>query len=423
MVTRSTAYTEGVRRALSLLSSFAVVAACSIDVTGTLGVAGDAAAPTGTDGGGLDGGPGGTDGAVGRDGAIDPGVDGAPGGVVPSHVGASIDPAAPDLAGVVEIDTTARTLTLAGAAPAGLRFEDIGGRAVLFVGVWKVDVDVTVKGSAPLVVLAAREVIVTAKLDASASGATPGPGGSAGNQGPGRGFPGVPAGSDDPGGGGAGFGGAGARGGDGNGVTGGAPGAAYGGAITDFFGGSGGGNGTPFNVAPCTNGEGAGGAGGGALQITSAVSVKVDVSGSIVASGGGGQGGCINGNDSTMSGGGGGSGGLVFLEAPGIAIAGVLAANGGGGGGGAQVGTGVKGSPGEDGKASLSPALGGPGSTSRAGGNGATRTSAPVQPSGSFNNAGGGGGGVGRIWLRTRGAPADVSSNIVTPQAQLDTSL
>ena len=37
--------------------------------------------------------------------------------------------------------------------------------------------------------------------------------------------------------------------------------------------------------------------------------------------------------------------------------------------------------------------------------------------------SGGGGGGVGRIWLRTRGAPADVSSNIVTPQAQLDTSL
>jgi hypothetical protein len=412
------------RHAFSVLTALAVVSACSIDVTGTLGAGGEAPIPTGADGGASGGGgPGGADGGASGDGAIDPDTDGATGGVVPSHVGAALDPAAPDLSSVAEIDTSARSVTLADGTSPALRFEDVGGRAVLFVGAWTVDKDVVVKGSAPLVVLAAREVLVAARLDASANGAAPGPGGSAGNQGQGKGSAGSPAGSDDPGGGGGGFGTAGARGGNGNAVTGGAPGAAYGAAITDFFGGSGGGNGTPFNVAPCTNGEGAGGAGGGALQITSAVSVKVDVTGTIISAGGGGQGGCINGSNFTMSGGGGGSGGLIFLEAPGISIAGVLAANGGGGGGGAQVGTGVKGEAGEDGKPSLSAALGGPGSTARAGGNGATRALAPVQPAGNNNNAGGGGGGVGRIWLRTRSAPAVVTSSIVTPAAETDTSL
>ena len=412
-------------RSHSLLALGVTVAvACGFDGSGSRDPALDPSV-LGEGGAGLDEGGAGDAGAL-ADGTTDALflLDGAIVTVTPSHVGAVVDPTAPDLSGVVVIDTSTLTLKLpSGSLPPGLRFEAVDGKAVLFVGRWSIDANVVVLGSAPLVVLAAREVIVSATLDASARGLEPGPGASGGGMGPGRGYAGTPSGSDDPGGGGAGFGTAGARGGNGSGVTGGAPGVTYGSALTDLLGGSGGGNGTPFNVSPCTNKEGAGGAGGGALQITSALSITVTVNGAIACGGGGGRGGCINGSDSTMSGGGGGSGGTIFLEAPSIKVDGALAANGGGGGGGAQVSTAIAGQAGEDAKVSLSAALGGPGSTDRRGGNGGTRDALPQQPPGNNNNAGGGGGAYGRIWLRTRAVPATVTGTITTPTPALDATL
>lgn len=341
-----------------------------------------------------------------------------------SHVNEAPDPNAPDLSDVTQIDTTRRTVTLASGSPPALRFDAIGGRAVLFVGAWDVNRDVRVRGVAPLVVVASRAVEIRARIDASARKNTSGPGGYAPAAGPGKGGNAVPSGTDDPGGGGAGFGTAGAKGADGITATGGAPGAAYGSLVTDFFGGSGGGNGSPYGVSPCTT-EGSGGAGGGAIQITSLVSVRVQVGGVVEACGGGGRGGCLNGSNDTMSGGGGGSGGTIFLEAPSILVLGTLSANGGSGGGGAQASSLTAGQDGNDGTLTYTPAAGGIGATfDRHGGLGGARDAGPTQPIGGTNNSRGGGGAVGRIWLRTRGTTPNVDpAAIVTPAASFDTGL
>ncbi len=346
--------------------------------------------------------------------------------IVPSHVGAVVvDAKAPDLSGVVAIDTTSRLVKTESGAVPGLRFDDVGGIAVLFVGSWTVGREVKITGDARLVVVAARAVTVSALLDGSAHHETPGPGGAKPRSGPGVGGSAVPVGTDHPGGGGAGFGIAGAKGGNGNGnaALGGGGGAAYGALLSDFLGGSGGGQGSPYNVLPCIPINGNGGAGGGALQITSAISITVDADGEISTGGGGGQGGCLNGNDNTMSGGGGGSGGTIFLEAPIISVLGKLASNGGGGGGGAQISEDKRGEPGDDGTRSLEPAQGGDGAgDDRNGGAGATRTALPSTPDGNHDNAGGGGGAYGRIWLRTRTTPATVTgADVLTPPPALDT--
>ena len=340
----------------------------------------------------------------------------------PSHVPVSYDPNAPNLSGVTAIDTSMRTVQ--GAGVPGLRFEDNGGIAVLYVGSWTVDVGVRVTGTAPLVVVAAGEVIVDALLDASAELRSAGPGGFGPASGPGAGAAAVPNGADDPGGGGAGFGAVGGRGGRGLSVQGGDGGAVYGALLSDFVGGSGGGHGSPYNVVNCMNGAGSGGGGGGAFQISSALRIRIGASGAIASGGGGGRGGCVNGSAS-MSGGGGGSGGMIFLEAPVIEIAGTLAANGGGGGGGAALDLGVAGMDGRNGTTTLAPARGGGGAyPQQEGGVGGTRLNVAEQPDASFSNAGGGGGAVGRIWLRTSGAPATIEGTaVVTPAPSLNTSL
>ncbi len=96
--------------------------------------------------------------------------------------------------------------------------------------------------------------------------------------------------------------------------------------LNPLLGGSGGTGGTVPNVA-----GGNGGAGGGALRIVSATSIQV--SGSILAKGGGG-GYCDNGvNPTSFAGstrhGGGGSGGSIHLIAPSISGAGTIDASGG----------------------------------------------------------------------------------------------
>lgn len=410
-------------RTAALGSAFLLLAgACGLDALGTgeLGVASpdgsaapdDAAARVGPDGEPLD--------LDGSEITLDGGKL-----VVPSHVPAPVDPSAPDLVGVGKIDTTARVVGMANASPppAGLRFEDIGGVSVLYVGAWTVDVDVSVRGAAPLVVIASKSVSVRAKIDASAQHDQGGPGGGPSKSGPGAGGDAVPSGTDDPGGGGGGFGIAGAPGGAGISVPAGAGGPAYGGLVTDFLGGSGGGRGSPYNVSPCTLTDGNGGAGGGLLQITSAVSITIDASGTITAGGGGGRGGCLNGGTDTMSGGGGGSGGTIFLEAPTVIAHGVVAANGGGGGGGAQAGPAKRGFDGADGTLTLVGAAGGIGANpERNGGAGATRAALPQQPGGNYNNAGGGGGAYGRIWMRARVTP-DLTGAVVTPAPAFDMNL
>jgi hypothetical protein len=141
---------------------------------------------------------------------------------------------------------------------------------------------------------------------------------------------------------------------------------------------------------------GTGGHSGGALYLFAGQAIEV--SGSIRATGAGGDGGQVQ-----AGGGGGGSGGLVVIESPSITISGSISANGGGGGeGGARVSsTPVSGQPGADGMLGTTPAPGGMGTDNRFGyggdgGAGATAAAAGVT---SVVGGGGGGGGVGSVKL------------------------
>lgn len=128
------------------------------------------------------------------------------------------------------------------------------------------------------------------------------------------------------------------------------------------------------------------GYGGGAVQITSLVSI--DVSGEIVANGDGG------GSGSTSIGGnGGGSGGAILLEAPTVSGTGKLFANGGGGGSLTETGA--------DGLESAQGAPGG-GQTGGAGAAGATVAGAAgSQVVGKDTDNGGGGGGAGYVRINS----------------------
>lgn len=170
-------------------------------------------------------------------------------------------------------------------------------------------------------------------------------------------------------------------------------------------GSSGGANGASANDG--------GGFGGGAIQITSAVSITIGAAGVINAGGGG----------AIESAGGGGSGGSILLEAPNVTVAGVLAANGGGGGHSyhATLGTAA-----EPGRASDQPAAGGFCTTTdceagaKPGGKGSAGTSAngadgevTTGMNQSFNEeSSGGGGGAGRIRINTTTGAAATTGTI-----------
>ena len=215
-----------------------------------------------------------------------------------------------------------------------------------------------------------------------------GPGGdfSGGNGNPGLGdcpgLSGVRAGSTSDfgpgGGGGGGMIAAGGTGGDGlnpsgndigaGGVGGGTCGAA---TLTPLVAGSGGAGG-PDGTCGAECGW-PGGGGGGAIQISSRLSISIGATGSFDASGGAGEG-FLVGTESGGGGGGGGSGGAILLEAPVISIDGSLSIAGGAGGPAAAGPGGVGG----DGSATLVGAVGS--SQDQAGEGGA-----------------GGGGGAGRV--------------------------
>ena len=346
---------------------------------------------------------------------------------VPSHVSeTTYDTSAANLSGVTAIDT--HNLTINGAAPpSGVTFTFQSGVAVMSVGTWNVTSNVTVTGDAPLVVVAAGAVVFSSgvKIHADATGSAPGPGGNAACSAAGAG---VPHNGETGSGGGGNFGGGASSGQIPAGST-------YGGKITDLCGGAAGGTGTRANNldTTCAN-SGNGGGGGGFVQISSAVSIMIPA-GLISVNGGGGDGSCHHNQpapslgSSTAQPGGGGSGGEIFLEAPTLSIGGGLNtglfADGGGGGG--SDGTGTSATAGSDGNTLLSSAPGGTGSQGNGGAGAFSADSMTVTPATAPTMtdpySGAGGGGVGRIWLRTRGTPASISGANLSPPATIDTSL
>jgi hypothetical protein len=172
--------------------------------------------------------------------------------------------------------------------------------------------------------------------------------------------------------------------------------------IRPLVGGSTGGTGGP-------NGGGTGffaGAGGGAIQITSGVSITID--GVVGAGGSGGAG--------TAAGG--GSGGSILLEAPSITVDGYVAAGGGGGGSdtGKPGGNGdIAGSPNISGGGGVQPGGNGGGGLLVSGG---SATYTPMPPDQSYDDtSGGGGGGAGRVRFVTKtGAATLRDDGVVSPQ-------
>ncbi len=152
------------------------------------------------------------------------------------------------------------------------------------------------------------------------------------------------------------------------------------------------------------------GAGGGAVQLVAGGQFSLGA-GAYINVGGGGGAPAVSSNFGDNSSGG-GSGGSILIEAKGVQIAGILAANGGGGGGVSATGT--------NGTPDAKPAPGGAKTGDGAGGAGGAATSidgatpASVDP----GPVGGGGGGVGRIRINsTSGAAAIAASAVLSPAA------
>jgi hypothetical protein len=247
-----------------------------------------------------------------------------------------------------------------------------------------------VRGERPLVLISGDTIEVTALVDASSTAGRSAAGaislgmcGSAGN------------GTDATNGGGGGAGGTFAfRGGNpmgGGGVAGTAHAAEPVTALLDLRGGCQGANG---GLSTSGGTRGRGGFGGGAVYLIAGTSIRIDTSGAINASGGGGIGGPIKGG-----GGGGGAGGIIGLDAPTVLVDGTLFARGGGGAsGGSDTAVGLKGSEPTNATTQTpggSVALSGTGS-----GNGWPGCGAPngtvggdAVPGGAAVAAGGGGGG------------------------------
>jgi hypothetical protein len=130
-----------------------------------------------------------------------------------------------------------------------------------------------------------------------------------------------------------------------------------------------------------------GGDGGGAVFLVAGT--RIEVTGDINASGGGGKGGAIGGN-ANSGGAGGGSGGLIWLDAPSVIVAGDVFANGGGGGGSSAGAF-----PGGTGGTSADPVTGGAAGTSSNGDGGTGAAGSTLDGAPGVSSAGGGGGGGG----------------------------
>jgi len=268
---------------------------------------------------------------------------------------------------------------------------------------------VRVVGDRPLVVVASGDIAISGTIDAAAHGDAPGPGGSASNLGPNAGEPGGHDGLFlDAGGGGGGGGETGGSGGPaaytdqntqcGNQTLNSSVAAATPGTVAvdlDLVqltaGSAGADGGSTCNPKP------AGGAGGGAIQLSTPAGISI--AGIVAAGGGGGAAGHGCGGLDGQGGGGGGAGGAIYLQSPSVTVSGAIVANGGGGGGGA--GTNGASADGNDGRDDATQATGGQGGSIYGGHGGAGGVdgtgAADAGATPDCGNGGGGGGSVGRI--------------------------
>jgi hypothetical protein len=278
-------------------------------------------------------------------------------------------------------------------------------------------------GGKPLIVASWSTIDVGGTIDAGSHvggrvGAGKGPPACAAH-GPGVGEAGNATGGSGGGGGGA-FRGAGGHGGDGdsNHVTGdhnkvGATGGTAVGVPTILRGGcSGGDSGIAGSYVPTNpNQVGARGEGGGAIHLSAQTSIQI--TGAVLAGGAGGGGAPTA---TATGGGGGGAGGFVGLEAPTIALMGVLAANGGGGGESGSSST--AGVAGADGQASAVPAAGAMGaSCGPAGGAGGAGATIDGVTSLGVDSCGGGGGGGGAGYVMVWSPDFVTAGSTVSPAA------
>lgn len=217
------------------------------------------------------------------------------------------------------------------------------------------------------------------------------------------------------GGGGGGFGALGGPGGIGdldNGASlpgaGGSPTVPVPAGVLGGCAGASGGDQSPANLG------GIAGLGGGAVYLASKASIGITMGAGINAGGGGGGGGTRTAGSGDAGGGGGGSGGMIFLEAPVIRSAGILAANGGGGG--KASGGGFAGVAGTNGLLGIDAAPGGTGGMSSGadGGRGGHRASPLGARPPAVTNGGGGGGGGGAGIVRILSPDADLGA-LVSP--------
>jgi hypothetical protein len=277
-----------------------------------------------------------------------------------------------------------------------------------------------VTGSIPLLIAAFADITIAGTLDASSHGrGEDGPGANPALCSANAAMAGVPGESGSGGGGGGGYQGQGSAGGeadenttDGFTKAGGPGGAAVGSVPLVVVGGcSGADSGLGGGVV------GAGGSGGGAIQLSAFESIQV--SGVIQTGGAGGGGGP---DSSACGGGGGGAGGYIGLEAPQVdSSQSTLAANGGAGGEGTN--RSLEGEDGEDGKPSAEAAQGGEAGSNcgTSGGQGSADielNGGPVDP---LDSCGGGGGGGGAGYILIRSAVHTTQSPVISPPAIVTT--
>lgn len=281
-------------------------------------------------------------------------------------------------------------------------------------------------GGRPVIIAAQGAVTLSGNIDVSSVLAAQRGAGSNNNCMTGRGADGQTGGNPETGGGGGG-GAFGSDGGNGStslgGILGGAGGTPRGmRELVPLQGGCQGGNG-----GRATSMWGFGGAGGGAVQLTSAGQVLLNGGAYVTASGSGGRGGQA---DQRIGGGGGGSGGGILIEAQRIQLNGssFLTANGGAGGEGSGYGgamwSGVDGQEGSyitavPAQSVSIGACGGNGGTGAAGTT-AAGNGGPPTVSGCQSNVpgGGGGGGVGRIRLNAGTGGCSINGTaVISPPA------
>jgi hypothetical protein len=337
-----------------------------------------------------------------------------------------------DLTGDWVFDTDTGTLTPSSGVPimpAGMMIVQPGGAGAYVMSVAGLAIEANgslrVIGSVPLIVASWQDIAVAGTIDAGSTPAQAGAGASpkatcdpalATSAQPGQ--IAVMTGGSGGGGGGA-FGGAGGHGGIGDnpqGPLGGAGGVAQSAPVVVIGGCSGAvsGQAGPGDTAGDPTAVSPAGIGGGAVELSARVSIRI--TGHVLAGGGGGGGAPAG---SASGGGGGGAGGYLGFDSPAITWTGaVVAANGGGGGSsGPFAGTG---NPGQDGQPSATGATGGAAtSCAEAGMVGAAGTTSDgASSTNPLYSCGGAGGGGGVGFVLTWGQVTQSGAPTISPAAR-----